>query len=71
MAEALMELADLKARVLKGDDVSADEYHHVVESIRKDRTAAAKGKAKKKAKEPDYTIIPKDLKTLFSEDVKD
>ena len=46
--EAVEQLQDLRRKVLKGEDISAEEYARVIDDLRVDRRAgASKPKAKK------------------------
>lgn len=47
--EAVDKLNDLRGRVLRGEDVSAEEYASVIDDLRLDRKAGA-SKPKKKGK---------------------
>lgn len=59
------QVQDLKRKVLNNEEVSAEEYGRVLESIRKDRSAGAERKAKtKKTKAPPVEM---DLDKLFDE----
>ncbi len=62
-------LQDLRRKVLAGEEVSAEEYARIVDSLRTDRSAGASKpkKANKKEAEP---IIHEDLFDLVKQHIK-
>ncbi len=59
------QLQDLRRMVLNNEEVSAEQYGRVLESIRKDRTAGAEKASKKRA--PKVPAKEMNLDELFSE----
>lgn len=58
--ETLVNMQDLRNRILSGEDVEAEEMLLVIEDLRKDRRSAEGGKKKKQT-----TAASIDLNTLF------
>ena len=58
--ESVVQLQDLRTKVLNGEEVSADEYSRVIEGLRKGRRKGASSGKKKKE-----TLPPRDLGELF------
>lgn len=66
--EAIQRVNDLRARILAGDTIPADELREAYSALRSDRRAAASAPAKKKGKKKtvDINPLPDDISDLFS-----
>lgn len=61
----IMQLQDLRRRVLNKEEVTAEQYAIVIESLREGRKASATTKKKAAPKEKKPSTIPDNLDDLF------